>query len=369
MIYFDSAATSLYKPPQVGEAMLKALKCCASPGRGGHPAAMRGAEVLYSCREEAAKLFHVSTPEQVIFTSSATHGLNLAIRSLIKPGDRVVISGYEHNAVVRPLHALGAIMDPVNTSLFDSKAMVQEFERKVPGAAAVICIHVSNVFGYILPVRQIALICHRYGVPMIVDAAQSAGVLDIDFQGLGVDYVAMPGHKGLLGPQGTGILLCKNGGEPLLYGGTGSNSAMLGMPDDIPDRLEAGTHNVCGIAGLKAGIQYVLKKNTCEIKRHEDQLLTALINSLNQPGKINIIYANTPELQCGVLSVIPANEDCEVYAEKMGQYGVAVRAGLHCAPLAHKTAGTFRTGTIRFSISPFNSMDDIIRLTHVIHKI
>ena len=181
MIYMDSAATSLLKPPQVSRAMIWAMKHCTSPGRGAHKPAMNAADTVLACREAAAELFHVSMPEQVVFTSSATHGLNLAIRSLVKPGDRVVISGYEHNAVVRPLYAIGAVVDIVDTALFNPDEMLHRFALHIPGASAVVCSHVSNVFGYVLPIERIAEMCAENQVPLIVDASQSAGVLDIDF--------------------------------------------------------------------------------------------------------------------------------------------------------------------------------------------
>lgn len=369
MIYLDSAATSLYKPPQVGAAMLHALKTCGSPGRGGHRAAMNAAELVYSCREEAARLFRVSSPEQVIFTSSATHGLNLAIRSAVKAGERVVISGYEHNAVLRPLYAMGAVVDPVQTPLFDSEATVREFQRKIPGSAAVVCTHMSNVFGYILPVEEIAELCRQHEVPLIVDAAQSAGILNIDFEALAAEFIAIPGHKGLMGPQGTGMLLCKNGGEPLFYGGTGNQSALPEMPKELPERLEAGTHNVCGIAGLREGLRYVQGRGCGSLRRKEDQLLHLLAEILSRENNLRIFAASDPSRHCGVLSVVPGDEDCEIWAEKLAECGVAVRAGLHCAPLAHRTAGTAESGTVRFSVSPFNTEKEICQLARLIQKI
>lgn len=369
MIYLDSAATSLMKPPQVGNRMLWALHNCASPGRGIHKSAMMAAEVVFSCREMAAKLFHVTNPEQVIFTSSATHGLNIAIRSIVSSGDRVVVSGYEHNAVLRPLYALGAFVDAVQTPLFDHEILLDEFTRRIPGAAAVVCTHVSNVFGYILPILEIAKLCKYFGVPLIVDASQSAGVLDIDFEKLNADYLAMPGHKGLMGPQGTGILLCKNGAEPLLYGGTGSMSASSEMPQDLPDRLEAGTQNVCGIAGLREGIRFVQQMTPKVIRYRENSMLHLLKKELFVCRDLQIFAAEKPMLQSSVLSVVPKHMDCEEYAALLGKHGVAVRAGLHCAPLAHRTVGTEATGTVRFSLSPYTTVGEIKKAIVIMQKI
>ena len=213
MIYLDHGATSFPKPLSVRRAVQDALIRCANPGRGSHPAAMAAARVVYDCRDAAAKLFHCQ-PEQVVLTSNCTHGLNIAIRMLVKPGDRVLISGFEHNAVVRPLYALGAKITVAGRRLFDWEDTLENFEQGLRTAPKVaVFTHVSNVFGYILPLEEMVALCRQYGVPVIVDAAQSAGSMELNFDRLGVDFVAMPGHKGLLGPQGTGVLLCGRGGE------------------------------------------------------------------------------------------------------------------------------------------------------------
>ena len=267
MIYLDSAATSLLKPPSVARATAMAMRTMASPGRGGHSAAMRAADTVFTCREAAAELFHVPEPERVVFTMNATHALNIAIHSLVSPGDPVVISGYEHNSVTRPLHTLGAQVRVAESPLFEPEAAVSAFRRALPGAKAVVCTMVSNVFGYLLPVQEIAELCAAAGVPLIVDASQAAGCVAFDAAALGAAFVAMPGHKGLLGPQGTGILLCFAQPKSLLCGGTGSQSVLQDMPEELPDRLEAGTHNVPGIAGLLAGIRYLSAQGVENIER------------------------------------------------------------------------------------------------------
>ena len=213
MIYFDSAATTLEKPSVVPAASAYAMTHFASPGRGGHQASMRAADAVYRCREVAAELFHLSDPEQVVLTTTATHSLNIAIHSLVQPGGTVLISGYEHNAVTRPLYAIPNINVKVATGLlFDSDGVYQAFARELTAEVdVVICNHVSNVFGFIQPVERIAELCRQRGKPLIVDASQSAGTLPIDVMGWGAAFVAMPGHKGLYGPQGTGLLLCGGG--------------------------------------------------------------------------------------------------------------------------------------------------------------
>ena len=256
MIYFDSAATTLQKPESVYAAVQRTMRACASVGRGGHAAADAAARVVYACRTEAAELFD-AVPEQVVFTMNATHGLNIALRSLVRPGGRVVLSGMEHNAVTRPLAALGAQIETADAPPFAPERLLEGFARALrQGADAAVCTHVSNVYGNVLPVSAVAALCRERGVPLVIDASQSAGTLPVSLRGTGAAFIAMPGHKGLYGPQGTGLLLCGAAGEPLLQGGTGSNSLNQSMPDFLPDRHEAGTHNVCGIGGLYYVLDY-----------------------------------------------------------------------------------------------------------------
>ena len=344
MIYLDSGATSFHKPPAVYRAVWKAMYSCANPGRGGYGAAKKAAEVVFSCREEAGKLFDC-LPEQVVLTTSCTHGLNLAIRSLVKPGSTVVVSGFEHNAVTRPLHALGTKLRIAGRKLFDWEDTLASFERQLEGADAAVFTHVSNVFGYILPVEQMAEACRKRGIPFVIDAAQSAGSLPVSLQSLGADFIAMPGHKGLLGPQGTGLLLCRHGGEPLLYGGTGSYSRAQTMPNELPDRLEAGTLNVPGYAGLGEGLRYLNQTGVAQLFQKENRLLGQCIAGLRKAGMK--VYAGPH--QAATVSFLPGM-DCEEAAEKLAGQGIAVRAGLHCAPCAHESGGTLETGTVRVSI-------------------
>ena len=351
MIYLDNAATTLLKPASVGQAMSVALRTMASPGRGGHSPAMLAAETVFDCRTEAAELFHVPEPEQVVFTMNATHALNIAIFSLVRPGTRVLISGFEHNSVTRALRAAGADITVAGIKLFDAEDCLADFSGKIKQAQVVVCTHVSNVFGYILPIEGIAALCRERGVPLIIDASQSAGVLPLDLQALGAAFIAMPGHKALFGPQGTGLLLCAEQTKPLLYGGSGSESRLQEMPHELPDRLEAGTHNVCGIAGLLAGLRYVRGQGLDTILAKERSLLERLKDGL---GHTELELFSGPEaLQAGVLSVRSSRMDCEELAGRLAERGVCVRSGLHCAPSAHKSAGTLDTGTVRFSVSPF----------------
>ena len=364
MIYLDNGATSFYKPPEVCRAVCRAMYTCANPGRGGYSAAMEAGKVVFQCREEAAALFDCS-PEQVVFTSNCTHGLNIAINTLVRPGARVLISGFEHNAVTRPLHRLEADIRVAGRKLFDWEDTLGEFEKELHrGVDVAVFTHVSNVFGYILPVEGMAALCQRYGVPFIVDAAQSAGMRPVSLNKLGADFIAMPGHKGLLGPQGTGILLCNRLPRPLMAGGTGSESMNQKMPEYLPDRAEAGTLNVPGIAGLQAGMHYVRHQGVDAIVQREQYFAGQCIRLLENRG----FKVFSGEHQSGTVSFLP-DGDCEEMAEKLGQLGIAVRAGLHCAPLAHESAGTLETGTVRISFGHDASYRQIMALKQGFERI
>jgi len=372
MIYLDSAATTLQKPFTVSAAVCRAMEQMASPGRGSHRPAMRAAETMFQCREAAARLFDAAQPDNVVFTSSATHGLNIAIKSAVKPGSSVLITGYEHNAVTRPLRAIPNVSVRVAESpLFRPDLMLERVhERLKSGVDAVVCTHVSNVFGYVMPVKEISDLCREYGVVLIVDASQSAGCLPVSMKQWGAEFIALPGHKGLYGPQGTGILICANERvKPLMEGGTGSASSIQTMPEYLPDRLEAGTHNIPGIAGLLEGLKYLEWKGISNILEHERRLALHAARGLERIPGIEVFRAPGLKNQTGVLSFRAEGVDCETLAEQLGQADIAVRAGLHCAPLAHQSAGTIESGTVRVSLSAFNTLYDVERLVDTVSRI
>ena len=361
MIYFDAGATTLQKPETVARVMYRAVGQLSSPGRGSYPATRAAEETDLQCRTLAAKLFGVADPARVVFTSCATHGLNIAVHTLVKPGGRVIISGYEHNAVTRPLHAIpGVELTVADGPLFDGEEMVRQFAAALACPAdAVICTHVSNVFGFRLPVERIAALCREKGVPFVLDASQSAGMLPVDMDALGAAFIAMPGHKGLYGPQGTGLLLCARTPDTLLEGGSGSASRLPDMPPELPDHAEAGTQNVCGICGLAAGLRFVRQQTPQRLLAHEIRLRRLLASMLEDIPGIRLF---TGEAQSGTLSLCAAQTDCETLAARLAVKGVCVRAGLHCAPLAHESAGTLETGTVRFSLSAFNTEREILEI-------
>ena len=369
MIYFDSAATTFQKPPAVKTAMTRAMEEMTTPGRGNYPAAQAAAKAAFDCRSELMELFHLNSPEQVVFTSNATHGLNIAIKSLVSPGGRVVVSGYEHNAVTRPLYALGAQVVAAEGPLFRPDLVLEAFSRAItPGTQAVICNHVSNVFGFVQPVEEIARLCRERGVPFIIDASQSAGVVPLDFGKTGAAFAAMPGHKGLYGPQGTGVLLCAGTAKPLLEGGTGSLSMEQAMPDFLPDRLEPGTHNMPGIAGLLEGVRFVRQQGVERICAHERELANQLAEELRALPGVRVYAQPGVPYQTGVVSFVAEGVGCEELGDALALDGAAVRAGLHCAPLAHRSAGTLETGTVRVSFSAFNSAAEIADFLVILRK-
>ncbi|MBQ1410330.1 MAG: aminotransferase class V-fold PLP-dependent enzyme [Oscillospiraceae bacterium] len=365
MIYLDNAATTLRKPQGVAAAMQEALRNCANPGRGGHAAAARAEETVYRTRKLAAQYFGME-PEQICFTANATEGLNIALRTLVRPGARVVISGLEHNAVTRTLAGLGAELIAVRAPIFDTAQWLEAFSAALsPNTAACVCLHVSNVFGAVLPVEQIGMLCAERHIPFVVDASQSAGLLPVLPNAWQAAFTAMPGHKGLMGPMGTGILLCREQPVPLRYGGTGSNSMDQSMPEELPDRLEAGTANVPGLAGLGAALSWLRRQDQSALLRRERALLAHAVGQLHALG----VQTWTGPGQTAVLSFRLPGLDPEEASLRYAKAGVALRAGLHCAPLAHRTGETLPDGTIRLSLSVLTEQRELEGFLHVTREI
>jgi selenocysteine lyase/cysteine desulfurase len=315
---------------------------------------MAAAEKIYECRGELADFFGAKSPEEVIFTQNATMAINLVIKGFLRQGDHVLISDMEHNAVYRPIQKLSQ-MGLITYDCFATApqqgglspaALCAEIEGLIkPNTRMVICAHASNICSAVLPIASIGALCRKRGILFAVDAAQSAGHIPIDVESMQIDALCFPGHKGLLGPQGTGLLLCAGMPKPLLFGGTGSMSLEQQMPDFLPDRLEAGTLNVPGIAGLRAGMEFVGRLGVERISVQEQRLVAQCIGGLK---KLGFQVFDGPN-QAGVESFVPGM-DCQTAADRLARQGVAVRAGLHCSPLAHHSAGTLETGTVRVSI-------------------
>ena len=364
MIYLDNAATSFPKPPQVIRAMTDALQNFgANPGRGGHQLALQAGRTVEKCREAAASLLGVSSPERVIFTRNCTESLNIAITGMLHKGDEVICSHGEHNAVMRPLERFVSRGD-ITVKLLrpDERGVLSPdtLRRAVTSRTGLVIIcHASNVTGVIQPVRELGAVCREKGIPFLVDAAQTAGVLDVTLDSLNADMIAMPGHKGLLGPHGTGLLALRDGiaPEPLILGGTGSASESVRQPELLPDRYESGTLNLPGIAGLLAGISFVAQYRE-DIHRYETALNDRLRRQLaGIPGLRLLGDDHAP--QVAITSVVPDGGDSAALADALDATGVAVRGGLHCAPAMHSYLGTLKSGAVRFAPGPYNTEQEI----------
>ncbi len=376
MIYLDNAATTWPKPEGVLAAMHHSIaEAGANPGRGGHDLAIQAGRLIYNTREKVAALFGLSDPLQVVFTANATEALNTILFGLLEPGDHVVTSSLEHNAVARPLHQLskrGVTATAVATDPRDGLEPQKVREAILPNTRLLVFTHASNVFGTLLPIHELARIATAAGVPILVDAAQTAGVMPIDMTGMGVDYLAAPGHKGLYGPQGTGVL-CINSQRtirPLRFGGTGSRSESLEQPEMLPDLLESGTPNTPGIAGLGAGLDYLQTRGLEPLYLHENALIERLHAGLLEIPGVAVYGPGRGNKRAAVLSFNIGKVDSASVAHRLDRrYGIAVRAGLHCAPWAHQSAGTLEQGTVRVSVGDFNTAAEIDHLITAVEQL
>lgn len=373
MIYLDNGATTLTKPKAVERAVLNAMQTCANPGRGGHRAAMNAARVVYECREAVAELFDLDDPTRVVFTQNATHALNIAIKNVLKDGGHAVVSGYEHNSVMRPLVALeeqGCRYTVAYAPLFSAKAQIAALERAInQDTVCIICNHVSNVFGCIQDITAVNALCRKHGLKLILDLSQSAGVLPISAKELSeAVYLCMPGHKALYGPQGTGVLICCKGDlhYSIMQGGTGSESLNLHQPEILPEALESGTLNVPGIAGLREGVRFVIKKTPLAIGAWESALKEMFVQKASNIRGLHVFHGG--KSQSGVVSVTCDHHAPEELGERLSEKGFCLRAGLHCAPIAHRSAGTLPQGTLRISFSAFNRQQEVDALCFAILK-
>jgi cysteine desulfurase/selenocysteine lyase len=367
VIYLDNAATSFPKAPGVIEAMGAFLATTAgNPGRSGHALALGAQAVVTATRRGLATLLGAPDPSRVVFTANATDALNVALWGLLVAGDRVITTSVEHNAVARPLVALGDAGVQVTrvTCAPDGTLDPGDLERALRAGPArlVVLTHASNVTGTILPVAEAARLAHEHGALVLVDAAQTAGVLPLDVVAMGLDLVALPGHKGLLGPTGTGGLYVGPGIRlrPLRQGGTGTRSEEERQPEELPEALEAGTLNTVGIAGLGSALEYLAERGVAAIRAHEQALTGRLLDGLRAIPGVTVHGTGDAERQVATVSITLVGwEPVDLGAALDGSFGIAVRAGLQCAPLAHRTAGTWPRGTVRLSPGAFTTDDDI----------
>ena len=367
MIYLDNAATTFPKPENVLSAMVAIYsRIGVSPGRGSYDLSTEAQTLLDVIRSKLACFFGCGVADGVIFTQNATDSLNLAIQGLVRPGDHVISTRLEHNSVLRPLHHLSEL----GTITFD----LVEFNRKGviepasvvkavrPNTALVVMTHVSNVLGTIQPIAAIGDFCRKRGIPLLVDAAQSAGVIPIDMTAMNISALAVTGHKSLLGPTGIGCLVVQPDVEirPTRFGGTGIDSKNLLHTPTMPHRLEAGTINLMGAIGLSLGLDYIRDRTMSEILKHEKALLDQLVDGFCGLGQIKLLCMNESENHAPLVTVqVKDMHPSDVGAVLDGDFGIAVRVGLHCAPLVHQDMGTFPHGAVRFSIGPFNTETDI----------
>ena len=366
MIYLDNAATTFPKPKKVYSAVLDCMENYgANPGRAGHKLAMKAGRGIYECRENISKLLNIQNPMNIVFTHNATDSLNLAIKGCVKKGDHIITTSIEHNSVIRPIKALeqkGVEHTIVNCDEL-GQLNPEDIKRAIKeNTKLIVTTHASNVCGTIVDIESIGEIAKENNIIYLVDASQTIGVYDIDVQKINVDMIAAPGHKCLLGPQGTGILYIREGLtiDILKEGGTGSNSEELIHPNMMPDRYESGTHNTPGIVGLNEGVKFILEKGIENIRNHEEELCSYMLEKLKEVPNIKIYGPLDSKKRAAVISINIGDIDSgEITYLLDDMYDIATRSGIHCSPLAHKTLGTIIQGTVRFSLGYFNTKEEI----------
>lgn len=379
MIYFDNAATSYPKPKEAAEAILYFMNHIgASPGRSGHRLSIEAGRILYQCRENLAELFHVADPLRIVFTSNATESINLSLKGFLHSGDQVITSSMEHNSVMRPLRELekNGVQVQVIPCSVDGSLNPDDVEKSINKNTALIVLnHASNVTGTLLPIGQVGQIARKYNILFLVDAAQTAGSYPLDMDKDHIDLLAFTGHKSLFGPTGTGGLVfgkkvAIHKITPLKTGGTGSRSESENHPVFLPDLYESGTPNIAGIAGLNAGVSYILAKGIRDIHHYELDLCQELISCLKEIPGVTVYGKDANEERSPVVSFTVSGQSPSDIGLKLDEkYDVMCRVGLHCAPAAHKTIGTFPVGTVRFSLGIFNTIEDIEKAVNAVRKI
>lgn len=374
VLYLDNAATTFPKPPSV---IYESVKCmaryCGNPGRGSHALARAASEKLFEVREKLCEMFHAASPENVVFTLNTTYAVNIALKAVCSEGDHILISDMEHNSVLRPVVSLsekrGAAFDTF-TSVGDEKSITDDIKRKIrKNTRILICQHASNICGNVLPIEKIGLLCKKRGIFFIVDAAQSAGLYEIDVGKMNITALCVPSHKALYGPQGAAAVIF-SGAVPdslktLVEGGSGINSKDIHMPSELPDRLEAGTMPTPAVAGLSAGIDFVAGRES-ELLRHEKYLSRILCEELSRDGRITLYL---PERIGSVVLFNLRGASSVSVSEELDRLGICTRAGLHCAPLAHRTLKTGDGGAVRVSFGAFNDIRDVRRLIDGIYSV
>jgi cysteine desulfurase family protein len=365
MIYFDNAATTLQKPPCVVQAVAEAMCSLGNAGRGAHEGTLSAARVIYDVRAALAQLFGAESPERIAFTANSTQALNMAIKGILNPGDHVITTALEHNSVLRPLYELEDRGVELTVIPADSRGNIRyaDFEKEIrPNTKALVTTHGSNLTGNLLDIGRIGAVARKHGLVYIVDASQTAGVFDIDVQKMGVDILCFTGHKGLLGPQGTGGLYVREGVEvkPLLSGGSGVQTYLRKHPPQMPTALEAGTLNGHGIAGLGAAVRYLQETGLDTIRAAEQERMMRFYEAVREIPGITVYGDFTDPNRCPIVALNVRDYDSGEVSDVLSeQYGIATRPGAHCAPRMHEALGTLQQGAVRFSFSHYNTKEEI----------
>lgn len=365
MIYLDNAATTMQKPPEVVQAVTYALCHMGNAGRGGHDAALDASRVIFEARQKLTKLFHGDDPAQLVFTANSTESLNIAIKGTLLPGDHVITTALEHNSVLRPLYEMEAHGTELTILPADAQGCIdyEAFEQEIrTNTKMIICTHGSNLTGNLLDIRRIGRIAKKHGLLFGVDASQTAGVFDIDVKDMGIDILCFTGHKGLLGPQGTGGMYIRKGVavRPLLSGGSGVQTYCRTHPSQMPTALEAGTLNAHGLAGLAAAVDYLQRIGLDEIRRKEQELMRYFYEQVKEIHGVTVYGDFSENERCAIVSLNLWDYDSSEVSDALDQeYGISTRPGAHCAPLMHQALGTVEQGAVRFSFSHYNTREEV----------
>lgn len=376
MIYLDNSATTNPKPQEVKNAVSRAMNYYSfNSGRGGYKESVNTSNMIFSCRESLSQMFGFS-PENIAFTQNCTTALNYAIKGIVKPGDHIIISNLEHNAVARPVNALfekGIIEYDLAEFSFDKEEIINNFKKLIkPNTKLIVCMHASNVFGCVFPIREIGKLAHDNGIIFVVDAAQSAGVLDIDAKRDNIDILCAPGHKGLYAPMGTGFIALGDNIklDTIIEGGTGSESMNLAQPDNMPERLESGTLNNVGISGLLAGTRFVNAKGISNIYKQENRLMQYVYKELSKNQNVTLYTPSFNDfLLAPILSFNYKDYPSEKTASLLAEKNIATRSGFHCSKLAHTAFGTQNRGTVRISTSVFTKYSECENFINILKKL
>ena len=365
MIYLDNAATTLHKPPQVMDAVVRAMTAMGNAARGAHGGALEAARTVYNTRVKLARLFGCPRPDHVIFAANSTEALNIAISGLIRPGDHVITTDCEHNSVLRPLYRLeegGTALDVVPADQL-GRVAYEDLEALLrPDTRAVVCTHASNLTGNVLDIARIGEMARRRGALLIVDASQTAGALPIDMEAMGIDVLCFTGHKGLMGPQGTGGLCVRPGVEiePWKVGGSGVHSYDRRQPREYPTRLEAGTLNGHGIAGLSAALDFLQEVGLEAIEAKEHALMDRFYQAVSAMDGVTVYGDFSQARRSAIVALNIRDYDSAAVSDELSEtYGIATRPGAHCAPRMHRALGTTDRGAVRFSFSWFNTQEEV----------